>query len=57
MLKKTIVSLLLGIFLVILTGGCTRKEEKKIFVFSGKGLKIAIDEIKDAFEQKHHSNN
>jgi molybdate transport system substrate-binding protein len=56
MLKKTIVSLLLGIFLVgvILTGGCTRKEEKKIFVFSGKGLKIAIDEIKDAFEQKHH---
>ncbi len=38
MLKKTIVSLLLGIFLVgvIFTGGCTRKEEKKYLYFPAR---------------------
>ena len=55
MLKKTIALLLVAVFLagVALSGGCAGKEEKELFVYSGKGLKIPMEDIKGAFEQKH----
>jgi molybdate transport system substrate-binding protein len=54
MWKKTFLILLLvitGSSLVFLNG--CEKKEKSLVVYAGKGLKMAVDDIQQAFEQKH----
>ena len=38
---------------MLMTGGC-RKQEKQLTVYCGKGLKMAMEEVKGAFERTHN---
>jgi len=54
MLRKPVKLFWIAIFLIsIVIGGCAEKPER-FFVYSGKGLKKPMEDIRVAFEQKYH---
>ena len=51
-MKKLLVSLLAGLLVLILIGGCTKGERETITAFCGAASKPAMDESAQAFEKK-----
>ena len=55
MIKKIALLLLIaiaGAYIGLLTG-CEKKEKPTLLIYSGTGMKIVMEDIKQAFEQKH----